>query len=79
MKHYSVFAAVIFVAIFLVTPAPLAAQTCNLDFRAGAPDTSFDSIFTQDGPGLGLEPAGLAGWTGGDSTYSIELPNGDTA
>lgn len=58
---------------------PGGTQTCNQFFRAGSSDTTFDSIFTQDGPGLGLEPAGSAGWTGGDSTYSIELPNGDTA
>ena len=55
------------------------AQTCSLDVRAGTSNSQFDSIFTQDGPGLGLEPAGRPGWTGADSTYSILLPNGDTA
>jgi hypothetical protein len=66
-------------AILVGTVASLTGQTCDLDFRAGTPDTAFDAIFTEDGPGLGLEPIGMAGWTGGDSTYSIELPNGDTA
>src|SRR3954452_16644155 len=55
------------------------AQTCNIDARTGTSNSQFDSIFTQDGPGTGLEPVGHAGWTGADSTYSILLPNGDTA
>jgi hypothetical protein len=58
---------------------PARSQTCGLEFRTGSADPAFDSVFTQDGPGLSLEPAGSPGWTGGDSTYSIELPNGDTA
>jgi hypothetical protein len=58
---------------------PARSQTCGLEFRTGSADLAFDSVFTQDGPGLGFEPAGSPGWTGGDSTYSIELPNGDTA
>ncbi|MEO7673501.1 MAG: hypothetical protein ABIU09_05420 [Pyrinomonadaceae bacterium] len=41
--------------------------------------TKWDAIFTQDGPGNGLEADGSPGWTGGDSTYSLHLPNGDTA
>ena len=55
------------------------AQTCSLDVRTGTSNSQFDSIFTQNGPGLGLEPAGNPGWTGADSTYSIELPDGDSA
>jgi hypothetical protein len=47
--------------------------------RAVTSNAQFDNIFTQDGPGRGLEPAGRPGWTGADSTYSILLPNGDTA
>ena len=65
--------------VFGAIAQPTSAQTCDLDFRAGTPDAVFDSMFTQDGPGFGLEPVGSPGWTGGDSTYSIELPNGDTA
>lgn len=56
-----------------------AAQTCSLQIQPGTPDVAFDSVFTQNGPGTGSEPAGIAGWTGADSTYSIGLPNGDTA
>jgi hypothetical protein len=33
----------------------------------GTPDSTFDTLVTQNGPG----------WTGGDGTYSVELPNGD--
>lgn len=54
-------------------------QTCDVSVSPGVPDQTFDSIFTQNGPGTGLEPSGNAGWTGGDSTYSVELPNGDSA
>ena len=66
--------------LLLVTvPSLILAQTCPLDVRAGTSNSTFDSIFTQDGPGTGLESAGSPGWTGADSTYSVELPNGDTA
>ena len=54
-------------------------QTCNINARQGSANAEFDTIFTQDGPGTGLEPAGKSGWTGADSTYSILLPNGDSA
>src|SRR5688572_16408651 len=73
------FCTVAIAASLATTAGSIAGQMCDLDFRAGTPDNTFDTIFTQDGPGLGLEPIGMAGWTGGDSTYSIELPNGDTA
>lgn len=56
-----------------------AAQVCDVSVSPGVSDSNFDSIFTQNGPGTGLEPAGSAGWTGGDSTYSVKLPNGDSA
>lgn len=54
-------------------------QTCTLKTSPGKPDKEFDAIFTQNGPGTGLEPAGGPGWIGADSTYSILLPNGDSA
>src|SRR6476620_2136368 len=54
-------------------------QTCPVSIQTGTADQQFDSIFTQDGPGTGLETGGTPGWTGADSTYSIELPNGDSA
>lgn len=77
MKRALFIAVVVFFAFSLVTVN--FGQTCNLDIRRGTPNADFDSIFTQDGPAKGLEPAGSAGWTGADSTYSIELPNGDSA
>lgn len=52
---------------------------CAIEPSMGVPSKEWDDIFTQNGPGRGLEPAGAPGWTGGDSTYSIVLPNGDTA
>ena len=67
------------VVVFVIFSSLSVAQTCGLQFRTGSADPAFDSVFTQNGPGAGLEPVGAAGWTGGDSTYSIELPNGDTA
>lgn len=78
-KRFSTLLALCQIAAIGLGAVSMNAQTCDLDFRIGTPDADFDSIFTQDGPGRGLEPAGSAGWTGGDSTYSIELPNGDTA
>jgi hypothetical protein len=65
--------------LFATATNSTSAQTCSLDVRAGTSNSQFDAIFTQDGPGKGLEPVGKPGWTGADSTYSIELPNGDTA
>jgi hypothetical protein len=52
---------------------------CEIAPSIGVPSKTWDDIFTQNGPGLGLEPAGFPGWTGGDSTYSILLPSGDSA
>jgi hypothetical protein len=55
-------------AIFLCALAGLSAQ-CTLPPApgAGTPDTTFDTFFTQNGPG----------WTGADGTYSLLLPNGE--
>ncbi len=55
-------------ALFLpIAIAALSAQ-CTLPPApgTGTPDTSFDTFFTQNGPG----------WTGADGTYSVLLPNG---
>lgn len=52
---------------------------CELNVGKGEPAVRWDRIFTQNGPGTGLEPAGMTGWTGADSTISLELPNGDSA
>ncbi|MBO0797302.1 MAG: hypothetical protein J2P31_00620 [Blastocatellia bacterium] len=56
------------------------AQTCTVSAGPGVPATDLNrSIAVQDGPGKQNEPSGGPGWTGADSTYSIKLPNGDTA
>jgi hypothetical protein len=52
---------------------------CEISVGKGESAEDWNEIFTQNGPGTGLEPAGSPGWTGADSTISIELPNGDTA
>src|SRR4030095_14900954 len=60
-------------------PAFVSAQTCTVNASAAVPDATFDAIWTQNGPATGNEPVGGPGWTGADSTYSILLPNGDSA
>jgi hypothetical protein len=52
---------------------------CTITANTGTKATAWDNVFTQNGPGGGLEPSGAAGWTGADSTYSILLPNGNSA
>lgn len=52
---------------------------CEISVGKGRPADDWNKIFTQDGPGKGLEPEGIPGWTGADSTISLELPSGDTA
>ena len=52
---------------------------CEISVGKGKSAEDWNKIFTQNGPGTGLEPEGSAGWTGADSTISIELPNGDSA
>ena len=54
-------------------------QSCSIKTEPGKPDTQFESIFIQNGPGSGLQSALGPAWTGADSTYSILLPNGDSA
>ena len=54
-------------------------QVCNIEAQPGKPDKQFESIFTQNGPASGLQSAAGPAWTGADSTYSILLPNGDSA
>ncbi|HUR96809.1 MAG TPA: hypothetical protein VMZ26_01955, partial [Pyrinomonadaceae bacterium] len=67
-----------FLIILSLLPAASAAQ-CLIAPSNGVIASEWDAVFTQDGPGKGLEPNGSPGWTGGDSTYSLLLPNGDTA
>lgn len=52
---------------------------CEISVGKGEAATKWNEDFTQNGPGKGLEPAGMTGWTGADSTISLELPNGNTA
>lgn len=52
---------------------------CEIETKMGEEASDWNAVFTQNGPGTGLEPEGSAGWTGADTTVSIELPNGDTA
>lgn len=42
---------------------------CSISAGKGVPATEWNKVFTRNGPG----------WTGGDTTVSIELPNGDSA
>jgi len=74
-------AAALLVALSLVygTPSSVSAQTCTVNASVGTPDAVFDAVWTQNGSGTGNEPGGGPGWTGADSTYSIILPNGDSA
>src|SRR5260370_679407 len=74
-------AGALLIAMSLVygSPSSVSAQTCTVNASAGTPDAVFDAVWTQNGPGTGNEPAGGPGWTGADSTYSIILPNGDSA
>jgi len=53
-------------------------QNCELKTNPGVIDKQFDSIFSQNGPGSGLQAATGPAWTGADSTYSVLLPNGDS-
>src|SRR5690348_16916317 len=71
-----------FLATLLTTLSLLPATSlahCPVSPGTAVKATEWDAIFTQDGPGKGLEPSGSPGWTGGDSTYSILLPDGDNA
>jgi hypothetical protein len=52
---------------------------CGISVGKGEIAEDWNETFTQNGPGTGLEPEGAAGWTGADSTISLELPDGSTA
>lgn len=56
------------VALVVAIVCPASAQTCSQQVGPAVPDSSFNALFTQNGPG----------WTGGDSTYSQRLPDGRT-
>ena len=74
-------ALVTFVMIFVMVVCADHAysQNCNIKTQPGKPDKKFESMFIQNGPASGLQSSAGPAWTGADSTYSILLPNGDSA
>lgn len=77
---------VLLTACLLLFSSRLPAQSCNIQTGTATLDDTLNTSFTQDGPGqpapngVVTEPANAAGWTGGDSTYSVYLPmTGETA
>src|SRR5438128_1218152 len=66
-------------AVPLLGSLDLSAQTCTVSASPGTTDSTFNAEYTENGPGTGNEPIGMAGWTGADSTYSVRLPSGDSA
>ncbi|HLA96012.1 MAG TPA: hypothetical protein VK612_09840, partial [Pyrinomonadaceae bacterium] len=78
MNALKIISSVLVFAVALVQPFISFAQ-CSIEPSPAIRSAKWDAIFTQDGPGKGLEPADTPGWTGGDSAYSLLLPNGDTA
>lgn len=66
MKLSLILIAVIFILVGGISIKP---QTCGIKTETGVADTKFDRLFTINGRGL----------TGSDSTYSIELPDGNSA
>jgi hypothetical protein len=66
-------------ALLLFASLDLIAQTCTVSASRGTPDNTFNAEYAENGPGTGHEPIGMSGWTGADSTYSVQLPSGDSA
>ena len=75
MNFYKIFSFLLLTAFACQT----AFSQCEISVGKGESATEWNKTFTQNGPGIGLEPDGMPGWTGADSTISIELPSGDTA
>lgn len=73
------FTVVLLLFMFSICESQGLSQTCGIKVSPGKPDTEFDRIFTQNGPGQGLEPVTGPGWVGADSAYSLLLPNGNSA
>jgi hypothetical protein len=67
MKQYLTHVALLLLVCVLLTQ-PIVAQ-CEIAVGKGEPAAEWDAQFTRNGPG----------WTGADSTFSLLLPNGDTA
>jgi hypothetical protein len=71
VKYVAVTIAAILVVVLLlqygISPQKTVATTSTRPIAA-TPSPQFDTLFAQYGPG----------WTGGDGTYSLQLPNGST-
>mgnify|MGYP001618001560 CR=1 FL=1 len=52
---------------------------CEISVGKGESAEDWNKTFNQNAAGTGLLSKDTAGWTGADSTISIELPNGDSA
>lgn len=52
---------------------------CEISVGKGRSAEDWNATFTQNAPGTGLSSKDTPAWTGADSTYSLELPNGDSA
>lgn len=72
-------------SIFSCSGVIAQSNTCAVKASAAVPDAHFNDELTENGPGQ-PKPAGKVleatrspGWTGGDSIYSVRLPNGDSA
>lgn len=52
---------------------------CEISVGKGRSADDWNAAFTQNAPGTGLASKETPAWTGADSTFSLELPNGDTA
>lgn len=57
------------IALLVAVVSQTAFPQCDISVGNGEPATKWNEIFTRNGPG----------WTGGDTTVSVELPNGDSA
>lgn len=67
MKQFCTQIALVVLIGVMLTP-PIFSQ-CEITVGKGEPAAKWDEQFTQNGPG----------WTGADTTVSVELPNGNTA
>jgi hypothetical protein len=72
---FVILAAVLQLALYAI----VSVAQCPVQVAKAEKASDWDEVFKQSGPGDGLEPAGQAGWTGGDSTFSVPLANGDSA
>lgn len=67
-----------FICLITITFQSVFSQ-CEISVGKGESAKDWNQTFTQNAPGKGLLSKDTPGWTGADSTISLELPNGDTA